>query len=72
MRENRSHGSEGGESRKALLYPYTECWFENGVIRYRYYALPFYELIDNADIRIMPRRMSDPRNLRAFRRGYTA
>ena len=22
MRENRTHGSEGGESRKALLYPY--------------------------------------------------
>jgi len=37
-----------------------------------YYLQKAVELEHNADIRIMPHRMSDPRNLVAFRCGCTA
>ena len=37
-----------------------------------YYATVFHELVQNADTRIMPRRMCSARCQRAFRRGCTA
>jgi len=51
-----------------LHMPIPSCF----VSREAYYATLFHELTQNADTRIMPRRMCNARCQRAFRRGCTA